>query len=329
MELKLSLILDMNYILNKLVFILHKENILFGQLEEEMVKLINQHSNNYSYENIYMVHDSKHPSWRKSILPEYKANRTKNSEIDWTFVFETFNVVLDSYRNNKRFTILGADSIEGDDFISYTIRESNKKNTSCLIISSDKDLLQFVYFDRKNMTVNLMNNDASKQKIYIPSDIGSFFTIADKNQPIPDLFNFPLSDYVHDYIKNYISYKELTEVNHIKSLFCKLVSGDKSDNISSIYIKKNRGIGDTGAAKIYDLYVAEYGIPIIHDSIVNNTELFENISDIVCEYKKLPNTEFSPIIKVLQRNFKLICLYELPVNVEEKIVESLNLKSFA
>lgn len=322
MELKLNLILDMNYVLNKLVFVLHKENILHGQLEEELIKLINSHANQYPFCNIYMVYDSKVPSWRKSLLPQYKATRTKDTDIDWTFVYEVFNLVLDLYRKNKRFTILGANTIEGDDFISYVIRKSNMKNESCLIISSDKDLLQFIYYNRKTMTVNLMFNDSNKQKTYIPNDMGSFLADAEANEPIPDLFNFSISLPVYDFLKNYLSYKELTEVDHIKSLFCKLVSGDKSDNINSIYIKNLRGIGSAGAVKIYDMYLESYGIPIINEDLNSNTELFENIADIVSEYKKLPSVEIKKIMDSLELNFKLICLYELPDYVEQKIVES-------
>ena len=56
---RLNLILDGNFILNKNVFTLHKNNLLFGALQRSLENTISNYKKLYPFQNIYLVSDSK------------------------------------------------------------------------------------------------------------------------------------------------------------------------------------------------------------------------------------------------------------------------------
>ena len=79
----LNIIIDGNYILSRLVFTLHKNNLLYGALYTALENTISNYKKWYPFTNVYIVSDSKEKSWRKSINSKYKSHRKKDSEIDW------------------------------------------------------------------------------------------------------------------------------------------------------------------------------------------------------------------------------------------------------
>jgi 5'-3' exonuclease len=82
-----DLIIDGNYILSKLVFTLHKHNLLFGGLHKALENNITGYRKWYPFANVYLVSDSKEKSWRKKLIEEYKGTRKKDTDIDWNFVY--------------------------------------------------------------------------------------------------------------------------------------------------------------------------------------------------------------------------------------------------
>jgi 5'-3' exonuclease len=101
----------------------------------------------------------------------------------------------------------------------------------------------------------------------------------------------------------------------------KVISGDVSDNIQSVYHStksgKVRGIGAKGAQSIYETYLSEFGDPSLQDP-----DLFENIADIICEKKKISKTNIEHIVNKIQSNMKLI---DLRVhNFPDEIVNNMN-----
>jgi 5'-3' exonuclease len=82
-----DLIIDGNFFPNRMVFTLHKNNLLFGVLHKSLEISILNYKKWYPFANIYLVSDSKEKSWRKKLNQNYKANRKKDSDIDWEFVF--------------------------------------------------------------------------------------------------------------------------------------------------------------------------------------------------------------------------------------------------
>ena len=86
-------------------------------------------------------------NWRKSVYPEYKANRKKNreeSDTDWDQIFGWIHGVKDEIRENFPYRVVHVDTAEADDIISVLARSSDPFEKH-IIISSDKDFVQLHY----------------------------------------------------------------------------------------------------------------------------------------------------------------------------------------
>jgi len=83
-------------------------------------------------------------NWRKTVYPEYKANRAKSrseSGLDWSEIFGWIHNVKDELRENFPYRVIHVDEAEADDIIAVLARESDPFENH-LIISSDKDFVQ-------------------------------------------------------------------------------------------------------------------------------------------------------------------------------------------
>ncbi len=314
---RLNLILDGNFILNKNVFTLHKNNLLFGALQRSLENTISNYKKLYPLQNIYLVSDSKGKSWRKEIDSNYKAQRKRDSDIDWEFVYSTYS---DFKKSIKGVKVLECQSVEGDDIISYLIHKANERNESNYVISNDYDIKQLLSFNLNNLWMNFMGNDLfNKEKLFLPMNYQLFINSVSK-LPNDDIFNLNDNAEFLSIFDRLSNKSQIVEVNGLQSLVVKLVSGDISDNIKSVYeVSKNgksRGIGQKGAQSIYETYISEFGEPSINDP-----DLFENIADIICEKKKISKSNMDSIVKSIKTNMRLIDLRidNIPVEIIEKI----------
>jgi len=129
-----------------------------------------------------------------------------------------------------------------------------------------------------------------------------------RNQKSDDIFNLNNDeDFLKLYDRLHNKY-EITDVDPVEALMVKIVSGDRSDNIPSVYrvIGANgrvRGIGEKGAQGIYDKYITEFG-----EVKLDDPDLVENFADIICEKKKLSKTNMSKISTRIYENFKMMDL---------------------
>lgn len=300
----LNCIIDGNYILSRLVYTLNKNNILYGSLVQALENAISNYRKVYPFANIYLVSDSKEKSWRKELSNAYKATRKKDSDIDWTFVYKSYDEFKSSVKSVK---ILEYPKIEGDDWISYLVQKTNQKGQSNFIVSNDHDIKQLIKFNLENEWINFMSNEMyNQEKIFLPKNYQIFINKI-SNKSNDDIFE--LNDnrefllLMNKFVKKY----QMNEINFIESLLTKVISGDTSDNIQSVHQSskagKIRGIGQKGASTIYQTYLTEFGEPNLQDP-----DLFENIADIICEKKKLSKSSIQPIVENIQKNMKLINL---------------------
>ena len=162
-----DLIIDGNFILSKLVFTLHKNNLLFGALHNSLENTIKNYRKWYPFANIYLVSDSKEKSWRKQLTSAYKATRKKDSDIDWNFVYQTYGEFKESIQPTCK--ILEAPHIEGDDWISFLVEKANIEGRSTIIVSNDYDIKQIVNFGLEPLYINIMTNEMfNKEKLFLP-----------------------------------------------------------------------------------------------------------------------------------------------------------------
>jgi 5'-3' exonuclease len=314
-----DLIIDGNYILSKLVFTLHKNNLLYGALHASLENTVNNYRKWYPFANVYLVSDSKEKSWRKQLIGQYKTNRKKDSDIDWTFVYNSYSEVKDNLVGVK---VLEAPHVEGDDWISFLTEKANSQGRSTIIISNDYDIKQIVKFDLDNLTINIMSNEMfNKEKIFMPKNYGIFLNKTSK-LPNDDIFELNDNSEFIKLLQNFIKKYEVHEIDSTESLIIKLISGDKSDNIDSAWSQtkngRKRGIGEKGAKVIYDQYVSEFG-----EINLNDPDLYENIADLICEKKKLSKTNIENIVSKIEGNSKLIDLRikNLPNDIVHKMIE--------
>lgn len=258
----MNLIFDGNFILHKNVQILHKMNRLYGDFHTMMHNNINKYINANSWDKIIFVSDSKKKSWRQTdVDDQYKEHRVKNVDIDWKWVYTEYNQFKEDISTD--YIVVEKDHIEGDDWITAILLKANKIGESNVVISSDKDLNQLVKYNLGNKRfINVQIDDKSnRERIYIPE--GWELWLNDQDNRTDDIFN--LSNVHHDveWFKKTIHNFEYIEVNRYESLFKKLIMGDKGDNVPCPYktltsTGKERGIGESGANKIWKHYSENY-----------------------------------------------------------------------
>ena len=312
-----DLIIDGNYILSKLVFTLHKNNLLYGALHKSLENTLNNYRKWYPFSNIYLVSDSKEKSWRKQLTQAYKATRKKDSDIDWQFVYTAYGEFKQSVPGCK---VLEAPHVEGDDWISFLVNQANDKGRSTIIVSNDYDIKQIVNFNLDPLCINIMSNEMyNREKLFMPKNYQIFMNRVSK-LPNDDIFNLNDNSEFIMMMNRFLNKYEINEIDPIESLIIKIISGDQSDNISSVWQQtkngKTRGIGAKGAKGIYDMYVSEFGELNLQDP-----DLLDNIADLICEKKKLSKSKMPDIIENIKDNFRLIDLrlHNLPPEIISKM----------
>jgi 5'-3' exonuclease len=316
---KLNLIIDGNYILHKSVFSLYAVKSLYSDLEQLLYNEFKKLSNFYNFENVFFVTDDM-VSWRKKEYADYKGKREKDKEIDWNFVYKVYDEFKERLNSLNNIKLLHVQFAEGDDLIAYIVKESNKLGFSNLIIASDGDLYQLLDYDLVNDWINIMyNNKMSDEKISLPENYKVFINNKKNSSSIKGLFDDSDGDEYIDFLINFLKKGKISEKNKEECLFLKLVSGDKGDNISSVYESmtttgKVRGIGLDGAKSVYGLYKETYpeDINFYDDTFINR------LKDVICYWKKIDivniNTVKENVEQKIKRNLKLVVLdkYYIP-----------------
>lgn len=317
---KFNLIIDGNYLLNKNVFILNKNKMLYGLLHESLINTITTFSNYYQFDNIFLVSDKG--SWRKGVFSDYKANRVKNTDIDWEFVMTTYDEVKSDLP--KKINKLEGSYIEGDDWIYKLVKDTNKIGHSNLIITNDRDINQLVDLDLNLNYINIVSNEMwNAEKIFLPNNYELYLSSINETISNMDIFNFDYTSELYDFVRNYINKREINIVFGKEVIVKKIISGDKSDNIKSCYVKESKsgrmmGIGDKGAEKIMDIYYREYG-----DMDIDDEDFYDNLADIVCEVKKISNANIESISTRLKENMEIINFDFIPDDIINRMDEKI------
>lgn len=315
---KVDLIIDGNFVLSKLVFTLHKNNILYG-LNKALETAVSNYRKWYPFANIYLVSDSREKSWRKEYIDQYKTNRKKDSDIDWVFVYNAYDEFKQQASNGIK--VLEAPSVEGDDWISYLVERANRNSRSVIIVSNDYDIKQLVRYNLDPLTINVMTNEMyNKEKLFLPKNYQIFINAVNK-LPNDDVFNLNDNSEFLLLMDRFINKYEIHEINSVESLFIKLIAGDQSDNINSAWSQvkngRKRGIGAKGAQVIYNEYLTEFG-----EVSLTDPDLYENMADLICEKKKLSKSQIPSIVSNIQKNVKLIDLRL--INLPDEIINKMN-----
>lgn len=324
----INITFDGSYIVHKNVFTLIKANSLYGDFANALTINIKKFIDLIPSAQIHIVFDGK-KSWRKQASVEYKANRIKDENIDWAWIYKELDIWIQSAIETTNWKIYTDDSIEGDDWIMALVKNNNKKGHNNIVIASDKDLLQLLKWNDKYINIQV-RDIMSLEKVYLPEGYNIFLDNLNNNKEEDDVFDLSNSMYdiktvLNHFIKNY----DIEEINTNQFLFEKILKGDKGDNISSVYRKmsKNgtfRGIGDGGANKIWNIYSQLYGEKyntsddLLYDRMIECIELKDKktLDDSIKESIK---TNIKTNIKMMELNAK-----NYPVEILETMISALN-----
>lgn len=299
---ELIFVIDGTYLMHKMAFVMHKNRTLYGELYNGMMYHYNRISNLYPFKGIILVSD-KGTTWRKGIYPDYKGKRIKNEEIDWDFVKETYKQFKETLQEQPRVKIFEKDGLEGDDWISKIVKNNKSKSVNTLIYSNDSDIQQLIECTNNCITF-MVNENLGKEVVFLPENYKEFIYALKSQISNRSIFEESFDDNLVDFLDNLDVTKTVVEVDKNKALFTKLVKGDKGDNIPSIIKVKDRGIGDSGADKLWDIYLNEYGFLDL-----KTDAWMDNVVDLVCDYKKVPfETYNKQVLENLKLNYKLIKL---------------------
>lgn len=320
----LTLIVDGNFLMQKSVHILHKNKILYSELYNVIERDYEFLTKLYPFDKIYFVSDS-HKSWRKDYYNEYKGTRKTDSEIDWKFVYQEYDKFKNHLKQNKRnCTLIQIDELEGDDIIGYLITKLNEKQHSIFLMSNDSDLLQLIHYDLDLRYMNIMyNSKMSDDRVFIPEHYELLLKKIEETSKTDDIFTENNEKDYLDFFDSFLNGKILNPVNSEKELFMKIM-GHNKDNIKSIYLKGERGIGKIGILKIYELYKQTYPMPIDFNSDIFKDRLIEHIK----LFKRIKDKDSDmDIMERLVRNLKIVKLDEQssPKYLYEKMKNEINL----
>lgn len=138
--------------------------------KEEYISTIDSLRKSYKAGKVIIACDKGFSSYRKTIYPEYKANReelrskqTEQEKLDFQAFFSEFSAALDILRESE-YPVLQYQNVEADDIAAYIVNKRCKLNNIWLISSDrDWDLLvndtvsRFSYVTRKEITKDNWN----------------------------------------------------------------------------------------------------------------------------------------------------------------------------
>jgi len=315
----LNLIIDGNYLLQKNIQILFKNKILYSELYNVLERDFNVLTRLFNFKDTFFISDS-HSNWRKEYFPELKGTRKKDDLIDWKFVYEEYKKLKTLVDSKKTVNLCEVDQMEGDDLIAFVTDKLNKKGESVFIVSCDSDIYQKIYFDGldykfMNMMYNYKFND---ERVYLPEQYKRYINYVDQHNDEDDIFQSNTDTEFLEFFDRFLHGKKIVDINSEFELFKKIM-GHGKDNIKSIFMQGNRGIGETGIETVYGLFKSTYPGTIDFDDPIFET----NLLDIIKFHKRIKDDSYDDSMKErLKRNLKIVKLDEK--SCPQKLYENMN-----
>lgn len=319
---KLNLVIDGNYMLMRVVMVLHKNKILTSELYNVIERDYLTLTKLYPFDKIYFISDS-FKNWRKDYYEGYKGNRKKDEKIDWEFVYKEFENLKEFLKTKLNCVQFQVEGLEGDDVIAYVVKTLNKKGQSNFIMSNDSDLLQLISYDLDNKYINMMYNfKMTDDRVFVPEHYEMFIKHI-KDTYVDDIFEDNNEVEFLEFLDFFVRTRKSSFINSELELFMKIM-GHNKDNIKSVFIKGDRGIGKNGILKVYEAYKQTYPEPIDFNSVDFRERLLEHIR----LYKRLKDKNMDDIMNErLTRNMTLVKLDKesMPEYLYEKMKQEVKL----
>nr|DAJ36815.1 MAG TPA: Exodeoxyribonuclease [Caudoviricetes sp.] len=258
----MQIVFDMNYIANRTAFAISPSEIFLStqedrdDLRQAVLQSINFVIKKYSrVTNFVFCFDSTEKSWRYELDrgDDYKANRKTSTPRFDRQGFGKFISEFKRFLTDNGYCVLSYPHAEGDDLIYVSSNLIFKSDESVIICTADSDMKQLVKFNGTNF-IAMFNMDSSKMMHYIDERT--------KKKEISTLDDFlSISENVTEDSNRTIIEQRSEKIIPEKALFVKVLSGDKSDNIPSVYKylkgKSEVSFTDLRASKVFEKYYEE------------------------------------------------------------------------
>jgi hypothetical protein len=290
----------------KSVHILHKNKILVSELYNVIERDYLTLTKLYPFDKIYFISDS-FKNWRKEYYEGYKGTRKRDDKIDWNFVFSEYEKLKEFLKTKKNCVQLQMENLEGDDLVAYVMKTLNNKGQSNFLMSNDSDLLQLINYDLEGRYINMMYNyKMTDDRVFIPEHYEIFMKYV-KDTYVDDIFEDNNETEFLSFIDNFTRTRKTSPVNAELELFMKIM-GHNKDNIKSVYMKGDRGIGKNGILKVYGTYKETYPEPIDF----NSRDFRNRLLDHIKLYKRVRDNSMDNMMNErLTRNLTLVKLDEI------------------
>lgn len=333
---KTNLIIDGNNIFYQSLFVLKygkSKTAVLLNTEEEQEMLMRKVATDLAFtiknfnsaSRIIFTMDSQ--SWRKSIEIEendgYKSTRKKSTEINWKAFYNCMNNFA-SIIEKQGIIVSKIDKAEGDDLMYLWNNFFKQKNENCIIVTSDKDMLQLISFDKERFSVVYRPNSLHR-KIVVP--IGFINWLKNENVEEADLFN-PTSfiGKTTDIITNAIEKIPVEELNPNLDIINKVMIGDGGDSVPTIFSWKTKtSSGNLKTNRITPKRVEKILNDIGEDiNVLNLPTKYKSITNSIIKITKQKDIKESLIKERLERNIRLVVLDEsiIPTEIQEDFLKT-------
>lgn len=152
------------------------------EFTDSYMETVNSLQKSYKCGKLVMVGDLGSSVFRKTIYPEYKANRaekyatqTEKEREEFMEFLEEVGSILENYKQNTVHPVMRFKGVEADDIAAYIVKNRSKYNLKQIwLMSSDKDwdllvapdVSRFSYVTRKEITLE----DWDEHYDYKPED---------------------------------------------------------------------------------------------------------------------------------------------------------------
>jgi 5'-3' exonuclease len=344
---KHTLLIDGNYFVFSRLFVMPKPKggaLLLGddkQKSQFMRKLAIDFASEMRklkmfVDDVVLTVDSK--SWRKDLYPEaqYKGTRKQNKTVDWTAVYEVYEAFQEILAK-KGVTVHQIQGAEADDVIFGWSTMLNARGKSCIVWTGDRDLIQLVNYSTTNDAHTIWYYNTKKSLYGYQGFEADMAKSSSKDMTGDDMLfnmggkNMLRDNYQYD-IMSWVTANKITttEINCDEFIFKKILTGDKSDNISSVVTwqkemkngkLRNYSITDKTADMIFSQFVKEFNDFKI--DYLFSSEAKDTLSDII--YRVVGHSSLTLIKTTLTQNIGLMLLHNetIPDPIQKAIYDAI------
>ena len=335
----LNIIFDGNYLLHTTMYVYrqpHQRGDVMFDTRDDMDLFIRKFMTDFGslirkvngHKRVIITWDSH--SWRKKIKIDqnsgYKANRKKeSSNVNW----DNFNILqkeITEILSNHKFIVSKINNAEGDDLIFLWSKYLLAQNENCIILSGDRDLTQLVKINENNNYCVVYDNRSIKRILFAP--IGLKKILENNDDDVINILDMSFMSSENNGILKLLENSLYSEVDPEIIIWTKVIAGDSSDNIPSIWSWEKKSKDKTKCFNVSEKKASQIKEDIIsHFGEFKMDDMSDYIPDIVYGIKMYhkQDADETTIKERIERNKTLVILSTetIPQQIQDDFKEKL------